>query len=58
MIPKLPLGTKRAIAQAFDIAIAALQGKEINPVPAARPHAVARLRKAQKKLLEEGYIWP
>lgn len=57
MKTKLPLGTKTAIARAFEIAIAALEGKEINPIPPARPKMLRRLRRAQETLFRERIIW-
>jgi hypothetical protein len=56
--PKLPVGTKRAIARALDIAIDALEGREINPVPQARPTMARRLKRARRLLLEAKVIWP
>lgn len=54
---KLPNGTKTAIARAFEIAIDALEGKEINPIPPARPKMIRRLRRAHAILLKERIIW-
>lgn len=57
-LPRLPHGTKRMVERAFDIAIAALEGREINPMPSRRPYMASKLRKARAILLREGYIWP
>lgn len=43
--------------RAFDIAIAALEGREIDPIPAARPKMARKLRAAQKALLAAKLIW-
>ncbi len=58
VLPRLPHGTKTMVARAFEIALAALEGREINPMPSRRPYFAAKLRRARTILLREGYIWP
>lgn len=54
---QLPKGTKRQIVHAFNTAIAALEARELYPIPQRRPHAVAKLRKAFALLLKEKVVW-
>lgn len=54
----LPHGSRRAIAQALDVAIDALEGREFNPIPSARPRLARKLRAARAALLARKIIWP
>ena len=54
---ELPRGAKRAIRDAFEIALQALDGRELVQIPAARPRTAARLRAAYAALLRDRVIW-
>lgn len=52
-----PHGSKRAVLRALDVAIDALEGRDFNPMPHARPAMARKLRKAREALLRAGLIW-
>lgn len=52
-----PHGSKRAVMRALDVAIDALEGRDFNPMPSARPRLARKLRKAREELLRAGLIW-
>jgi hypothetical protein len=54
-LPKIPLGTKRAIRDAFELALHALSGQPCYIVETARTKTWVRLGKAYEKLIAEGY---
>ncbi len=52
-----PIGSKRAVKTALDVAIAALEGRPFSPALHARPKAAAQLRRARAALVAARLIW-
>lgn len=57
LVTILPKGSKVAIARAFDVAIDALEGREICPIPSARPRLALKLKRMRRILFDAHVIW-